>query len=117
VDRPEASALLSTLEPGAPVGVAVHEDALRELLRSPSLDGVGIHDGARQALASGRALTGIARTIAALRETMVDLHPVAFDVAGLESALGAVAEQQAVRARSPASCQSIRRRTACATIS
>ena len=62
MDRPEASALLSTLEPGAPVGVAVHDDELRELLRSPSLDGVGVEGGARQALASGRALTGIELT-------------------------------------------------------
>jgi signal transduction histidine kinase/PAS domain-containing protein len=62
VDRPEASALLSTLEPGAPVGVAVHDDQLRELLRSPSLDGVGVDGGARQALATGRALTGIELT-------------------------------------------------------
>ena len=62
MDRPEASALLSTLEPGAPVGVAVHDDELRELLRSPSLNGVGIDGGARQALATGRALTGIELT-------------------------------------------------------
>jgi signal transduction histidine kinase/PAS domain-containing protein len=62
VDRPEASALLSTLEPGAPVGVAMHDDELRELLRSPSLDGVGVEGGARQALATGRALTGIELT-------------------------------------------------------
>ena len=62
MDRPEASALLSTLEPGAPVGVAVHDDELRELLRSPSLDGVGVEGGARQALASGRPLTGIELT-------------------------------------------------------
>jgi signal transduction histidine kinase/PAS domain-containing protein len=60
--RSEASALLSTLEPGAPVGVAVHDDELRELLRSPSLDGVGVEGGARQALATGRALTGIELT-------------------------------------------------------
>ena len=62
MDRPEASALLSTLEPGAPVGVAVHDDELRELLRSPSLDGVGVEGGARQALATGHALTGIELT-------------------------------------------------------
>ena len=62
MDRPEASALLSTLEPGAPVGVAVHDDELRELLRSPSLDGVGVEGGARQALATGRGLTGIELT-------------------------------------------------------
>jgi PAS domain S-box-containing protein len=62
VGRPEASALLSTLVPGAPVGVAVHDDELRELLRSPSLGGVGVEDGARQALATGRALTGIELT-------------------------------------------------------
>jgi signal transduction histidine kinase len=42
-----------------------------------------------------RARAGIARAIGALREIMVDLHPVAFEVAGLESALGAVADQQA----------------------
>jgi two-component system NarL family sensor kinase len=42
-----------------------------------------------------RARAGIGRAIAALREIMVDLHPVAFEVAGLESALGAVADQQA----------------------
>jgi signal transduction histidine kinase len=42
-----------------------------------------------------RARTGIGRAIGALREIMVDLHPVAFEVAGLESALGAVADQQA----------------------
>jgi signal transduction histidine kinase/PAS domain-containing protein len=62
VDRPEASALLSTLEPGAAVGVVVHDDDLRELLRSPSLAGVGVDGGARQALATGRALTGIELT-------------------------------------------------------
>lgn len=62
MDRPEASALLSTLEPGAPVGVAVHDDELRELLRSPSLDGIGVEGGARQALATGRALIGIELT-------------------------------------------------------
>jgi signal transduction histidine kinase/PAS domain-containing protein len=62
VDRPEASALVSTLEPGAPVGVAVHDDQLRELLRSPSLDDVGVEGGARQVLATGRALTGIELT-------------------------------------------------------
>ena len=62
MDRPEASALLSTLERGAPVGVAVHDDELRELLRSPALDGVGVEGGARQALATGRALTGIELT-------------------------------------------------------
>ena len=62
MDRPEASALRSTLEPGAPVGVAVHDDELRELLRSPSLDGVGVEGGARQALATGRALIGIELT-------------------------------------------------------
>jgi signal transduction histidine kinase/PAS domain-containing protein len=54
-----ASALLSTLEPGAPVGVAVHDDELRELLRSASLHGVGIGFGARQVLATGRALVGV----------------------------------------------------------
>jgi two-component system NarL family sensor kinase len=42
-----------------------------------------------------RARAGIGRAIGALREIMVDLHPVAFQVAGLESALGAVADQQA----------------------
>ena len=42
-----------------------------------------------------RAQAGIGRAIGALREIMVDLHPVAFEVAGLESALGAVADQQA----------------------
>ena len=42
-----------------------------------------------------RARAGIGRAIGALREIMVDLHPVAFEVAGLESALGAVADQQA----------------------
>jgi two-component system, NarL family, sensor kinase len=42
-----------------------------------------------------RARAGITRAIGALREIMVDLHPVAFEVAGLESALGAVADQQA----------------------
>jgi PAS domain S-box-containing protein len=57
-----ASALLSTLEPGAPVGVAVHDDELRELWRSPSLEGIGVEDGARQVLATGRALTGIELT-------------------------------------------------------
>jgi signal transduction histidine kinase/PAS domain-containing protein len=62
VDRPEASALLSTLEPGALVGVAVHDEQLRELLRSPSLDDVGVEGGARQVLATGRALTGIELT-------------------------------------------------------
>jgi signal transduction histidine kinase/PAS domain-containing protein len=62
LDRPEASALLSTLEPGAPVGVAVHDDGLRELLRSPSLTGVGVEGGARQVFATGRALTGIELT-------------------------------------------------------
>jgi signal transduction histidine kinase/PAS domain-containing protein len=62
LDGPAASALLSTLESGAPVGVAVHDDELRELLRSPSLRGVGVEGGARQALVSGRALTGIELT-------------------------------------------------------
>ena len=40
----------------------MHDDELRELLRSPSLDGVGVEGGARQALATGRALTGIELT-------------------------------------------------------
>jgi signal transduction histidine kinase/PAS domain-containing protein len=62
VDGVAASALLSTLEPGAPVGVAVHDDALRELLRSPSLEGVGVESGAQQVLATGRALTGVELT-------------------------------------------------------
>ena len=59
---PEASAVLSTLESGSPVGVAVHDDELRELLRSPSLEGVAIESGARQVLATGRALIGIELT-------------------------------------------------------
>jgi two-component system, NarL family, sensor kinase len=42
-----------------------------------------------------RARAGIARAIAGLREIMVDLHPVVLEVGGLESALGAVADQQA----------------------
>jgi signal transduction histidine kinase/PAS domain-containing protein len=62
VDGVAASALLSTLEPGDPVGVAVHDDALRELLRSRSLKGVGVEAGARQVLATGRALTGVQLT-------------------------------------------------------
>ena len=60
--RAGASALLATLEPGAPVGVAVHDDELRELLRSPALDGVGIGFGARQVLATRRALVGVGLT-------------------------------------------------------
>lgn len=60
--RAGASALLATLEPGAPAGVAVHDDELRELLRSPCLDGVGIGFGARQVLATGRALVGVELT-------------------------------------------------------
>ena len=62
MDRPEASALLSTLEPGSPVGVAVHDDELRELLRSPSLEGVGVEGGARRALVTGRVLSGVELT-------------------------------------------------------
>jgi len=62
LDRPEASALLATLEPGAPVGVAVHDDALRELVRSPSLAQVDVDDGARRALESGGAVQGVALT-------------------------------------------------------
>ena len=60
--RAGASALLSTLEPGDPVGVAVHDDELRELLRSPSLEGVGVGFGARQVLVTGRALVGVELT-------------------------------------------------------
>jgi signal transduction histidine kinase/PAS domain-containing protein len=46
-----------------------------------------------------RAQTGITRAIRRLREVMVDLHPVAFDVGGLESGLGAVADQLARQGR------------------
>jgi len=46
-----------------------------------------------------RAQTGITRAIRRLREVMVDLHPVAFDVGGLESALGVVAHQLARQGR------------------
>jgi two-component system NarL family sensor kinase len=46
-----------------------------------------------------RARAGIAGAIGALREIMVDLHPVSLEVAGLESALGVVADQQARHGR------------------
>jgi signal transduction histidine kinase/PAS domain-containing protein len=59
VDGPAAAALLSTLGPGAPVGVVVHDDALRELLRTPSLEGVDVDAGVREVRASGRPLTGV----------------------------------------------------------
>ena len=62
MDGAAASALLSTLGPGAPVGVAVHDGELRELFRCAALEGVGIDAGARQALATGRALTGVPLT-------------------------------------------------------
>ena len=58
----DAAALLGTLEPGAPVGVAVHDDELRELLRSPSLAGVDVENGAREALAAGRPVRGVELT-------------------------------------------------------
>jgi signal transduction histidine kinase/PAS domain-containing protein len=41
-----------------------------------------------------RALEALGRTIAGLREVMLELHPVVLEVGGLESALGAVAAQQ-----------------------
>jgi signal transduction histidine kinase len=50
----EASALLATLEAGAPAGVAVHDEELRELLRTPSLAKVDVDDGARRALDDDR---------------------------------------------------------------
>jgi len=62
VPRPEAAALLSALEPGAPVGVAVHDEELRELLRSPSLAGVDVLEGAGSALETGTALAGVELT-------------------------------------------------------
>jgi signal transduction histidine kinase/PAS domain-containing protein len=62
VSRPEASALPATLEPGAPAGVAVHDDSLRLLLRSPSLAEVDVDDGARRALAEGRPVEGVPLT-------------------------------------------------------
>jgi PAS domain S-box-containing protein len=42
-----------------------------------------------------RARDGVTRAIGQLREIMVDLHPMQLEVGGLESALGAVAAQQA----------------------
>jgi signal transduction histidine kinase/PAS domain-containing protein len=42
-----------------------------------------------------RARTGLARAIVGLRDVMLELHPVILDVGGLESALGAIAAQQA----------------------
>jgi signal transduction histidine kinase len=62
LSRPEASALLATLEPGAPAGVAVHDDELRVLLRSPSLADVDVDDGARRVLASGEPVQGMPLT-------------------------------------------------------
>lgn len=41
-----------------------------------------------------RARAGLGSAIAGLRDVMLELHPVILDVAGLESALGAVAAQQ-----------------------
>ena len=52
--RREASAVPATLEPGAGAGIAVHDAELRELVRSPSLTGVDVAAGAREALATGR---------------------------------------------------------------
>jgi len=57
-----ASAVLSTLAPGSAVGVAVHDDALHELLRSPSLAGVDVEAGVRRALETGLAETGVELT-------------------------------------------------------
>ena len=58
----EASALLSTLEAGAAVGVAVFDDDLRELLRTPSLVSVDVDDGARRALDGARPHVGVELT-------------------------------------------------------
>jgi signal transduction histidine kinase/PAS domain-containing protein len=61
-DRPEAAALFAALEPGAPVGVAVYDEALRPLLLSPSLPaglGAELADTARDVLASARPRAGV----------------------------------------------------------
>ena len=72
---------------------------LRDAARRPAAGPARAQPGAAAAEDGGahldRAQAGIGRAIGALREIMVDLHPVAFEVAGLESALGAVADQQA----------------------
>jgi signal transduction histidine kinase/PAS domain-containing protein len=73
---------------------------ISELLHDGPLQDLLALDQALQRLDVGgehldRARAGIARAIAGLREIMVDLHPVVLEVAGLESALGAVADQQA----------------------
>jgi len=58
----EASALLSTLEAGAAVGVAVLDGELREIVRTPSFADVFVEDGARQALDGGRPVSGVELT-------------------------------------------------------
>lgn len=58
----EASALLATLDAGASAGVAIHDAELRELVRTPSLDGVEVSDGARRALDDGRPIGGVELT-------------------------------------------------------
>lgn len=50
--------------------------------------------GEREAAHLERARSGLAHAITAVRDAMLELHPVVLDVGGLESALGAVAAQQ-----------------------
>ena len=73
------------------ISALLHDGPLQDLL-ALNQELLRLEDGGEHL---DRARTGIGRAIGALREIMVDLHPVAFEVAGLESALGAVADQQA----------------------
>ena len=73
------------------ISAMLHDGPLQDLL-ALNQELLRLEDGGEHL---DRARAGIGRAIGALREIMVDLHPVAFEVAGLESALGAVADQQA----------------------
>ena len=101
--RPEAPALLGTLEPGAPAGVAVHDESLRELLRSPSLAGVEVDDGAREALAAGRPVRGVELTGGG-RAWVADWYPLERDGRRLAACVAVdVTEHDAAEARLRAS--------------
>jgi signal transduction histidine kinase/PAS domain-containing protein len=100
VGRPQASAVLATLEPGAGAGVAVHDGELHELVRSASLAGVDVDGGAREALAGGRPVVGVPLTGSG-RAWLASWYPLAGGLVGCVAV--DVTEHDAAEARLQAS--------------
>jgi signal transduction histidine kinase len=99
VGRPEASAVLATLEPGALAGVAVYDDALGVLLRSSALADLDLDDGARRALAEGRPVERVALTGGG-RAWVASWYPLMRDGRRLVACVAVdVTEQDAAEAR------------------